>query len=111
MQRYKQGFLPAAFDHIWLTNAERRNNQNQEIRIVLRNHQELHVPACRLTSSLKQPLYKLPKTWLEFYQEDIKILGNKNEFNNKLKKFLISELSDTVACNRLFCPSCHLVTT
>ncbi len=110
MQRYRQGFLPTAFNRVWLTNEERSNNQNQEVRIVLRNHQNLWIPAHRLTSSAKQPLIKLPKTWIEFTQEDIKIIRNKNEFNAKLKNYLISELSNTVTCNRLLCPTCHLAT-
>ena len=50
----------------------------------------------------------LPKTWLDFTNENIKILGNKIEFKAELKKYLLSELSSIISCDRLLCPSCHL---
>ena len=105
MQNYKQGFLPSSFNNTWLTNLERRN---EDIQITLRNDQLLTVPFVRLTSSTKQPLYLLPKTWIEFTNENVKIIRNKSEFKTLLKKHLISELDDVVNCNRLLCPSCHL---
>ena len=105
MQHYKQGFLPPSFNNTWLTNQERRN---EEIQITLRNDQLLTVPFVRLTSSTKQPLFLLPKTWLEFTNENVKIIRNKLEFKTSLKKHLISELDDIVKCDRLLCPSCHL---
>ena len=105
MQNYKQGFLPSSFNKTWLTNHERRN---EDIQITLRNDQLLTVPFVRLTSSTKQPLYMLPKTWIEFTNENVKIIRNKSEFKTLLKKHLISELDDVINCNRLLCPSCHL---
>ena len=39
MQRYKQGFLPAAFNHPWITNQERRIINNEEESLIMRkNH-------------------------------------------------------------------------
>ena len=108
MQRYKQGFLPAAFNHTWITNQERRVNANEEVNIVLRNHELLYIPPCRLSSSTNQPYVKLPKTWSEFSEENIKIIRNKTELNSSLKNYILSSLSSTIQCTRLLCPVCHL---
>jgi len=105
MQQYKQGFLPPSFNHTWITNAERRND---DIQIILRNDQNLSLPFSRLSSSLRQPLRNLHKTWIEFKNETIKIVRNKLEFKSLLKKHLLEELSSTINCTRLLCPSCHL---
>ena len=110
MQKYKQGFLPAAFDGTWLTNRERREDdqQPQPLRLILRNNSNLHVPFAKLAFSHRQPLINLPKTWISFNNEHIKILRDKNEFNHSLKTYLLSLLSDTVRSDRLLCPVCHL---
>jgi hypothetical protein len=104
MQRYIQGFLPISFRDVWLTNEARRNQDN--VNIVLRNSENLHIPFARLSSSLRQPYVLLPKLWSDFTQEDIKIVRNKLDFNLKLKKFMLDELPTTVNCRRLFCPAC-----
>ena len=54
------------------------------------------------------PLVNFPKTWIEFKNENVKILRNKIEFVINLKKHLLGELSSVVSCGRLLCPSCHL---
>ena len=105
MQHYIQGFLPVSFNNIWLTNEERRAEDHHRI---LRNNNELFVPFVRLSSLLKHPLIYLPTTWLDFTNENIKILRNKIEFKAELKKFLLSELSSIISCDRLLCPTCHL---
>ena len=105
MQHYIQGFLPVSFNNIWLTNEERRAEDHHRI---LRNKNELFVPYVRLSSLLKHPLIYLPTTWLDFTNENIKILRNKIEFKAELKKFLLSELSSIISCDRLLCPTCHL---
>jgi len=105
MQHYKQGFLPNSFDNTWITNQERRND---DIQIILRNDQLLTIPFVRLASSMNQPLFKLPKLWLDFNDENIKIIRNKIEFKLKLKSHLLSQLNDTPDCSRLLCPACHL---
>jgi hypothetical protein len=106
MQQYNQGFLPPSFNDVWITNATR----NREGFILqLRNRENFHVPFARLQSSLQQPLINLPRTWIQFSNEEIKVIRNKIEFNQKLKQFLLSKLSATVQCTRLLCPSCHLL--
>ena len=75
---------------------------------ILRNSSDLTVPFTRLSSLSKHPLVNLPKTWLEFKNENVKILRNKIEFKIHLKKHLLSELSSEIICGRLLCPSCHL---
>jgi len=106
MQRFKQGFLPSSFINTWATNEERRGDLQRHI---LRNNDLLYIPFARLSSSLKQPLFNLPKTWLDFPEENVKIIRNKMEFNSELKKYLLKNLSSTVICNRLLCPTCHLL--
>ncbi len=113
MQQYRQGFLPTAFNRIWITNQERRLLQADEedqanAHLVLRNHDMLYVPPSRLSTTAKHPYFNLPKTWTEFSNENIKILRNKLEFNHALKSHLLDLLSDTIVCNRLLCPVCHL---
>ncbi len=113
MQKYTQGLLPNSFSNIWITNQERRdaaNINNEELRYILRNGEDFYIPFARLTSSLKQPYYNLPKTWSSFDNPEIKLIINKNEFNLKLKRYLLSQLSATINCGRLLCPACHLRT-
>ena len=75
---------------------------------ILRNNNLLYVPFVRLSTLSKHPLDNLPKTWLDFNNENIKILRNKIEFKAELKKYLLNELSSVITCDRLLCPSCHL---
>lgn len=115
MQQYHQGFLPQAFNKTWITNQERRLIQAEEdgptssqLITILRNHDNLYIPSPRLSSSNKHPYYNLPKTWIEFSNENIKIIRDKKEFNSALKTHYLNILKDTVVCSRLLCPTCHL---
>jgi len=107
---YLQGFLHIAFTSTWITDADRRQelNNNEDLVCILRNDANIHVPFARLSFSLKQPLINIPKLWTEFNAPEIKILRNKLEFNLKLKEHLLSKLSSTVNCSRMLCPACHL---
>jgi hypothetical protein len=105
MQRYVQGFLPPSFIDVWVTTAMRRQNVN--VALTLRNDENFYIPFARLSSTLLQPLVKLPRLWTDFTIYEIKFLREKMVFNNELKKHLLNELSSTVVCNRLFCPSCQ----
>ena len=96
---------PISFNNVWVTNEERRPDNSHHI---LRNSSALTIPFTRLSTSSKHPLVNLPKTWIEFNNENIKILRNKLEFKFELKKHFLSELSAVVICDRLLCPSCHL---
>ena len=110
IQRYVQGFLPNAFSGMWISNQERRNEglNNDNIVRILRNSENLYIPHPRLSLSQKQPYFNLPLLWSQFNNPQIKIIREKKQFNCELKKFLISNLSDIVICNRLLCPVCHL---
>lgn len=113
MQRYIQGYLPKAFAHTWVTNLERRRDNprhhiNDDLQRTLRNSNNIHVPFTRLSHSTNQPFVQIPKSWVDFDEPTIKIIRNKTEFNLKLKTFLLAQLSDTVTCNRMLCPVCHL---
>ena len=74
------------FSNIWLTNEERRAEEMHHC--ILRNNNLLYVPFVRLSTLSKHPLDNLPKTWLDFNNENIKILRNKIEFKAELKKYL-----------------------
>ncbi len=113
MQKYKQGFPHAAFNHTWIQNSQRivnatRNTvENENVRRCLRNSDELYLPPCRLTTLSKFPYYNLPRTWSNFDDENIKIIRNKLEFNQKLKKHFLDLLSANILCTRLLCPTCY----
>ena len=107
MQKFKQGLLPQSFANTWTLNANRRTNHN----LILRSNDDLYVPFTRLASSSKQPYVIMPKTWVDFQDETIKILRDKSQFNSALKKNFLNQLSETIQCNRLLCPSCHLFTS
>ena len=112
MQQYRQGFLPTAFNRIWITNQERIYQDDEDeaanVQHILSSHDRLYTPSTHLTTSTKHPLYNLPKTWIEFPNDNIKVMSNRNEFNFALKCHLLDSLNDTVECNRLLCPVCHL---
>ena len=105
MQNFIQGFLPVSFNIVWVTNEDRRPEDSHH---VLRNSSALTVPFTRLSTLSKHPLVNLPKTWIEFKNENVKILRNKVKFKINLKKHLLRGLSAEIICNRLLCPSCHL---
>ncbi len=114
MQKYNQGFLPTAFNKVWIKNSQRQVNAiedqlgNEDVIRRLRNSEELYLPPCRLTTLSKFPYYNLPRLWSNFEDESIKILRNKLEFKRKLKKHFLDLLSANILCNRLLCPTCHL---
>jgi hypothetical protein len=105
MQHYFQGFLPSAFNNVWLTNVTRHR---EDFLLALRNSENVNIPFARLHSSTIQPLVNLPRLWSQFEEENIKILRNKLEFNQKLKLYFLKKLSSTIHCTRLLCPTCHL---
>ena len=111
MQRYVQGFLPAAFSTTWVTNLERRMNKpsvNANLQRTLRNSENIYIPFVRLSFSQNQPLINIPKSWTSLNEPSIKIIRDKKEFNSKLKDYFIEQLSEIYICNRMLCPVCHL---
>jgi len=105
MQQFTFGLLPPAFTSTWTTVAARNSNLNLHS-YPLRNSDNLYIPISRLTSLEKHPLYLLPNLWANF-NDPIKHIRNKIEFNFKLKTFYLSNLKSTVICSRHFCPSCQ----
>jgi len=106
MQHFTQNFLPDSLDNMWVTNAIRRLDQDH---VQLRNDDLFSLPLSRTVTSSRLPLSIFPKIWNEFPDENIKFIRNKIEFNLKLKKYLLNQLSSSITCNRLLCPECHLV--
>ena len=103
MQSYYQKTIPAIFHNTWILNSERIIGDND---LQLRNASNFNIPHNRLTSTDCHPLYLFPKLWDNFNEHSITIIRNKLEFGSKLKDHLVSKLSSTVTCNKLFCPSC-----
>ena len=103
-QRFTQGFTPAALIDTWIKNRDRPHTGGQN----LRNSEDIFLPVSRLSHFENFPFYSIPKVWINFPNENIKILRNKLEFNFKLKTFLLSELNSNYICNRLICPFCTL---
>jgi hypothetical protein len=101
MQQFIHGHLPKSFSNMWSTAEDRRTSN-----YVLRNGNFLDVPFARLKSCINQPLIRLPKAWLNFANEDIKIIADKTKFKINLKKYFLDTLSSTPNCNRLLCPAC-----
>jgi hypothetical protein len=106
MQRFKQGFLPAAFDDTWTSNAIRREGENQ---ICLRNDNNLYIPPARLSQTYNHPLTNLPRIWESIADvHSVNILRDKKEFDQALKTHFLRKLTNHIRCENPFCPSCIL---
>ena len=103
MQRFKQKILPTSFDDTWVFNAIRNIGEND---IQLRNRDQLRPIHSNLAGLDVFPLFDFPKIWQDFPDEQIKITRKKSEFDNKLQKYFINDLEDTIICNRLLCLAC-----
>jgi hypothetical protein len=102
MHAYRHDLLPQAFERIWTSNAERR--EDDEARN-LRNNQELAIPFARTNFSQNMPLTLFPKIWNDF-ENVIKFDPNKNVFSHKLKECMFLQLNLGFNCSRANCPVC-----
>ena len=90
MQRFKQHFLPAAFEDTWTSNAIRRDGQDQ---ICLRNDNNLYIPPARLSQTSNHPLTNLPRKWESIADvHSVTILRDKKEFDQALKIYYLKKL-------------------
>jgi hypothetical protein len=105
MHRFSQNFLPISFTDTWVRNNIRNIGDNE---ILLRNRNAIQRPFSRLCSTDHHPLTAFPKLWEDFPDIHIKFIRNKLEFDEKLKKYFLDELSATPNCGRLFCYSCSI---
>lgn len=105
MFKYKNNLLPLSFNNLWRSEEERRA---ASFNINLRINNEFEVPFVRLQSSKNSPYCRIPTEWNNFNEHSIKVIVSKSEFSIKLKKFFINELRDSIVCERLLCPRCHL---
>jgi hypothetical protein len=109
MYDFTNDLLPLSFKNIWVTNAERRNVEQARDRNVIRTLRDdnlLYIPFVRLEHYLRFPLADFPKLWNTF--NNAVLAPSRNLFRTLLKNHLLSNLSDTINCNRLLCPVCHL---
>jgi len=103
IQRFSQGHLPVSFDQIWQKNAIRNIGENE---IQLRNHNQIQPPVSRLALTDRLPTSSFARIWEQFPDLQIKFIRKKTEFDEKLKKFYLDDLSSNIISNRLFCPAC-----
>ena len=94
-----------SFDYTWVRNDIRNIGENE---IMLRNFDQLRPIYSTMFTLDKFPLFNYPKIWQDFPDEQIKFIRKKPEFDSKLKQFFIDDLSSTVNCNRVLCPTCLL---
>jgi hypothetical protein len=104
---YAKNLLPKALAGSWQTVQERRNQDDVPNQRHLRNDHDLFVPRICSTMAGKLPLFTLPKCWNDLAPE-FKGIGSKNSFKYKVKNHLLSQLSETSQCTRLFCPHCSI---
>jgi hypothetical protein len=103
MQRFFQNYLPISFNDTWTRNEIRQIGENA---ILLRNNPTIILNLSRLSLTDKMPLFKLPKIWEDFPDEEIKFIRSKTEFDARLKTFFLNDLDENYRCERLFCPAC-----
>jgi hypothetical protein len=101
MQRFVQGHLPPSFNNIWITNEARCS---ETVSMSLRNHEEFFIPVSRLRNLENMPLYSFPKAWSLLTDHSLNSIRNRDEFNVKLKEYLLAKLSFNVNCTKAYCP-------
>ena len=104
MHRFTQKYLPVSFNNTWVRNSIRNIGENE---ILLRNANQLKLNTHRLSTFAKNPLFDFPKIWELFPDNQLKFIRNTLVFDTKLKNYFLNDLSDTILCNRAFCPSCY----
>jgi hypothetical protein len=110
MYNYVHHELPAALSASWPTVQERRDTENENLVVpnrTLRNDNTLYEPLILSKIAEKLPFFALPKAWNEVCTS-LKQCESKIIFKTKSKYFFLEQLSASVNCNRLFCPSCAL---
>ncbi len=90
---------------MWTFNRDRLIGDNL---LQLRNNPDITVPFAHIDKTKKMPLTNLPTVWNNFNENELKNIKCKKQFDKKLKKFFIDDLSDTITCNRLYCPACSM---
>jgi len=105
MQKFHQKTLPTLLSNSWIYNSVGVIGENA---LVLRNHYQVNIPYIRLASIERHPLISFPKLWDDLPDHNVKIIRNRPEFSKKLKEYFIKNLSSTVNCTRVLCPSCNL---
>jgi hypothetical protein len=90
---------PTIFQDTW----PRRNRDNR----LRRNPEEddNFTPFYRLVCVEKLPYVSIPQAW-RLTPLEAKTSTNIQQFNEKMKNYLINRISDIPECNRVFCPEC-----
>jgi hypothetical protein len=77
VQQFKQGLLPTAFESTWVTNAEKRTEDQP----ALRNQDDFYLPLAKSNSVELIPLFSFSKSWNKSIDAQIKFIRAKTEFN------------------------------
>ena len=109
LHRFTLNALPKSFQGMWVRNSDRVQNE-EDLRMHLRNQDDFFIPPTRLSSTDKFPLVNIPSLGLNFPDNSIKNLTSPQLFNYMLKHFYLDKLSLTYVYGRLLCPHCHLNT-
>jgi hypothetical protein len=86
MHNYVNHRLPFSFNEIWIFNHERNPNR------VLRNANDLYVPAHNFATIKRLPFFAFPQTWND--ADNRKLNPSLNQFCKSLKASLLSSLTD-----------------
>ncbi len=86
LHRYIHNKLPLSFHETWVF------NRDQNINRVLRNANELFVPAHHFATLKRLPLFTFPRLWNE--EEDRKFSVSHSSYCKKLKMSLLASLVD-----------------
>ena len=70
MSQYILGFLPLAFNNVWM---KREQGRAENFNFNLRNSDDLYIPTALLVLTERHPLFLFPRLWSEFTNNDIKI--------------------------------------
>jgi exonuclease III len=103
MHNFTQHKLPNSFINTWLTNQERRGEENRQ----LRNQEDFYLPPSRTNTAERLPLHTMPLSWNNLISPSLKQEPNTKLFKRNLKSHLLDKLSAIPVCFRVNCPACN----
>ncbi len=84
MHKFSYNRLPISFSEMWVTNRVRNPN------VILRNADDLYVPAHHFATTKRFQFFSFPKLWNDC--DGIKLNLNENIFTKSVKSALINAL-------------------
>ena len=102
MHNYTQQRLPSCFNNTWVTNQERRMNEER----TLRNEDDYFIQLARTKTTERLPAYTMPNLWNNLQDTNIKNEQSLARFKRRMKSNLLNNLASQIICNRTNCPTC-----